>query len=423
MGLLLARSNSYGGVLIMPVMFLYNAPEDSLPVVMTNVISKQNTDGFFKIIHKIIEIAHENNYARGNLWHNYLTYFILSNENVFSLSCERREAPENSLKKLVLHDLGIFMQLFSLSDKIASFDCIKNFDGDNASSLIVNFSAKLANAKTSEEFYGHVCEFYKNFGSGIFAFNKAFRLSGNSLIPVPDKNIGSVNFEDIIGYEIQKKELISNTESFLSGKPANNVLLYGDGGTGKSTSIKALLNEYFALGLRVVEIYKHQFRDILRVTEVLRKRNYKFIIFIDDLSFEENEIEYKYLKAVIEGGIETKPDNVLIYATSNRRHIIRETWNDRNDMEHNGDIHRSDTVEEKLSLASRFGIAINYSIPTREEYHEIVLKLAEKSGLSLDRDELLKAADTWELRHGGMSGRTARQFVDYRLGREDLHCI
>ena len=401
----------------MPVMFLYNAPEDSLPVAMTKVVAKQNTDDFYKIIHKIIEIAHENNYANGNLWHNYLTHFILSNENVFSLLSERREAPENSLKKLALHDLGMFMQLFRLSDKIASFDCVKDFDGDNASSPIVNFSAKLASAKNNEEFYEYICDFYKNFGVGIFAFNKAFRLDNNSLIPVPDRNIGEVRFNDIIGYEIQKKELISNTEAFLHDKPANNVLLYGDGGTGKSTSIKALLNEYFAQGLRVVEIYKHQFRDILRLTEALRKRNYKFIIFIDDLSFEENEIEYKYLKAVIEGGIETKPDNVLIYATSNRRHIIRETWNDRNDMEHNGDIHRSDTVEERLSLASRFGIAINYSIPTREEYHEIVLKLAEKSALSFDRDELLKAADTWELRHGGMSGRTARQFIDYRSGR------
>lgn len=398
------------------VLFLYNAPEDSLPVVMTQAVAKQSVDDIFKIIHKIIAFAHENNYANGNLWHNYLTHFILSNENVFSLSCERREAPENSLKSLALLDFDIFIKLFRLSDNVACFDYVRNFNGGAASSSIPELSAKLAKAKNPEEFYDYVCGFYKKYGVGIFAFNKAFRLGNNALIPVPDANIGNVSFNDIIGYEIQKRELISNTKAFLCGKPANNVLLYGDGGTGKSTSIKALLNEYFADGLRVVEIYKHQFRDILRLTEALRKRNYKFIIFIDDLSFEENEIEYKYLKAVIEGGIETKPDNVLIYATSNRRHIIRETWNDRSDMEHNGDIHRSDTVEEKLSLASRFGVAINYSIPTRKEYHEIVLRLAEKSGLCFERNELLKAADTWELRHGGVSGRTARQFVDYQLG-------
>ena len=400
------------------VLFLYNAPENSLPVLMTKAIAQQNSDDIFKIIHKIIAIAHENNFADGNLWHNYLTYFLLSNENVFSLSCERREASEYSLKFLAEHDFDIFMRLFSFSDTVMELNYIKEFSEKIINtSPIIQLSENLANAFNSEEFFEYITDFYKKFGVGIFAFNKAFRINENSLIPVPDKNIGSVKFNDIVGYEIQKRELISNTEAFLAGRPANNVLLYGDGGTGKSTSIKALLNEYFEDGLRVVEIYKHQFRDILKLTEALRKRNYKFIIFIDDLSFEEHEIEYKYLKAVIEGGIETKPDNVLIYATSNRRHIIRETWNDRSDMEHNGDIHRSDTVEEKLSLASRFGIAINYSAPTREEYHEIVLKLAEKSGLKFNRDDLLKAADTWEIRHGGKSGRAARQFIDYNLGR------
>ena len=195
-------------------------------------------------------------------------------------------------------------------------------------------------------------------------------------------------------------------------------MLYGDGGTGKSTSIKALLNEYFIEGLRIVEIYKHQFREILKLTGALRGRNYKFIIFIDDLSFEENESDYKYLKAIIEGGIETRPENILIYATSNRRHIVREIWKDRDDMEHNGDIHRSDTVEEKLSLASRFGIAINYSSPTRQNYHEIVKTLAKKSGLEIDEEKLISGSDRWEIRHGGMTGRAARQYVDYLLGKK-----
>ena len=197
-------------------------------------------------------------------------------------------------------------------------------------------------------------------------------------------------------------------------------MLYGDGGTGKSTSIKAILNEYADRGLRAVEIFRHQFRDILRITEMLRKRNYYFMLFIDDLSFEENESEYKYLKAVIEGGIESRPENILIYATSNRRHIVREIWKDRDDMEHNGDIHRSDTVEEKLSLASRFGVAINYSSPSRKNYHDIVLTLAKNAGLDVaNEEEFLKNADAWEIRHGGMSGRAARQYVDYLLGRSE----
>ncbi len=397
------------------VLFVYNASADSLPVLMSNAIVKNNSDEAFRIIHKIIETAHENNYACGNLWHNYLTHFILSNENVFSLASERRSSPTGSLKELVLHDFEIFMQLYrQLHDSIAY---VSDFKGScDGKSLICDYAAKLANAGTPEEFFEYVSDFYKNFGIGMFALNKAFRLGTNTIIPVANKNVGDIKLKDIVGYGIQKDELKKNTEAFLNGLPANNVLLYGDGGTGKSTSIKALLNEYFSRGLRVVEIYKHQFKEILKLTGTLRKRNYKFIIFIDDLSFENDESEYKYLKAVIEGGIETRPDNVLIYATSNRRHLIREVWSDRDDMEHNGDIHRSDTVEEKLSLASRFGIAINYSAPTRDEYHEIVLKLAEKSGLIFNRDELLKAADKWELRHGGKSGRAARQFVDYNLG-------
>ncbi|MBQ7559686.1 MAG: ATP-binding protein [Synergistaceae bacterium] len=399
------------------VMFVYNAPTDSIPVLLAGAIAKNSLSSAYRIVHKIIELAHECNYAEGNLWHNYLTHFILSNENVFSLACERRDAPTGSLKDFALHDFELFMRIFRQPhESIAQISFFKGDSKNTKKSIIYDWSQKLANAGTPEEFYEYVVDFYKNFGIGMFALNKAFRLETNSITPVANENVGDVKLNDIIGYEIQKQELKSNTEAFLAGLPANNVLLYGDGGTGKSTSVKALLNEYFSQGLRVIEIYKHQFREILKLTETLRNRNYKFIIFIDDLSFEEDESEYKYLKAVIEGGIETRPDNVLIYATSNRRHIIREVWSDRDDMEHNGDIHRSDTVEEKLSLASRFGIAINYSAPTRNEYHEIVLALAEKAGLDFNRDELLKAADTWEIRHGGMSGRAARQFIDYQLG-------
>ena len=399
------------------VMFVYNAPTDSIPVLLAGAIAKNSLSSAYRIVHKIIELAHECNYAEGNLWHNYLTHFILSNENVFSLACERRDAPTGSLKDFALHDFELFMRIFRQPhESIAQISFFKGDSKNTKKSIIYDWSQKLANAGTPEEFYEYVVDFYKNFGIGMLALNKAFRLGTNSIVSVANENVGDVKLNDIIGYEIQKQELKSNTEAFLAGLPANNVLLYGDGGTGKSTSVKALLNEYFSQGLRVIEIYKHQFREILKLTETLRKRNYKFIIFIDDLSFEEDESEYKYLKAVIEGGIETRPDNVLIYATSNRRHIIREVWSDRDDMEHNGDIHRSDTVEEKLSLASRFGIAINYSAPTRNEYHEIVLALAEKAGLDFNRDELLKAADTWEIRHGGMSGRAARQFIDYQLG-------
>ena len=231
-------------------------------------------------------------------------------------------------------------------------------------------------------------------------------------------NIDSVLLSDLIGYEPQKKELRQNTEAFVSGRAANNVLLYGDAGTGKSTSVKAILNEYADRGLRMIEIYKHQFGLLSQVIAKIKNRNYRFMIFIDDLSFEEDEVEYKFLKAVIEGGVETRPANVLIVATSNRRHLVQETWKDRDDMEHNGDIHRSDTMEEKLSLAARFGCAICYVSPNRQQYHDIVKGIAARlpDGLTLTEDELLQAANRWEIRHGGVSGRTAQQFINYIAG-------
>ena len=155
----------------------------------------------------------------------------------------------------------------------------------------------------------------------------------------------------------------------------------------------------------------------------IKNRNYRFIIYMDDLSFEEFEVEYKFLKAVIEGGVETKPDNILIYATSNRRHLIKETWSDRNDMEVDNGMHRSDTMEEKLSLVHRFGVTINYSKPSQKEYFHIVIQLARREGITEEAmsDEDLRAeANKWELSHGGISGRTAQQFVNYLAGQLEL---
>ncbi|MCC8151947.1 MAG: ATP-binding protein, partial [Lachnospiraceae bacterium] len=264
-----------------------------------------------------------------------------------------------------------------------------------------------------------VTGFYRDYGVGMFGLNKAFRISGSGadgLQFLPINNMEKVMLDDLVGYEIQKKKLVDNTEAFVSGRKANNVLLFGDSGTGKSTSIKAIVNEFYPDGLRMIEIYKHQFQDLSNVIAAVKNRNYKFIIYMDDLSFEEFEIEYKFLKAVIEGGVETKPDNVLIYATSNRRHLIRETWNDRSDMEQENGLHRSDTMQEKLSLVNRFGVTINYSRPSQKEYFDIVIQLARRAGITLSDEELKSEANKWELAHGGISGRTAQQFVNYLEG-------
>ena len=222
----------------------------------------------------------------------------------------------------------------------------------------------------------------------------------------------------LVGSEIPKKKLIENTEAFVMGRKANNCLLFGDAGTGKSSSIKAIANQYYDKGLRIIEIYKHQFQDLNDVISQIKNRNYKFILYMDDLSFEDFETEYKYLKAVIEGGLEKKPDNILIYATSNRRHLVREKFSDKEDRR--DDLHAGDTVQEKLSLAGRFGVSIFFSAPDKKQFQQIVTTLAKRYGVAMEEEELLLEANKWELSHGGLSGRTAQQFIDYLLGKESL---
>ena len=221
--------------------------------------------------------------------------------------------------------------------------------------------------------------------------------------------------DDIVGYELQKKKLIDNTESFLEGKAANNVLLFGDAGTGKSSCIKAVLNEYYDRGLRIIEVYKHQFRALSSILEQIQDRNYRFIVYMDDLSFEESELEYKYLKAIIEGGLGRKPGNALIYATSNRRHLIREKFSDKRALD--DELHMNDTVQEKLSLVARFGVTIYFGSPDKREFQNIVKVLAQRHGIHMDLEELYQEANKWELAHGGLSGRTAAQFITYLLGK------
>ena len=284
---------------------------------------------------------------------------------------------------------------------------------------ICDLSKTLAAAESTEEFMKDMVQFYKDFGVGKLGLHKAFRVGHdeNDNVEIqPITRIAHVKLEDLVGYEIPKQKLIENTEAFVRGRKANNCLLFGDAGTGKSSSIKGILNRYYDEGLRIIEVYKHQFQDLNDVIAQIKNRNYKFIIYMDDLSFEEFEIEYKYLKAVIEGGLEKKPDNVLIYATSNRRHLIRETFKDKEDRDE--ELHTNDTVQEKLSLVARFGVTIYFGRPQKREFQEIVCQLAKRNNLNLTEEELLAEANKWELSHGGMSGRTAQQFIDYLAGKE-----
>ncbi|MDE7058243.1 MAG: ATP-binding protein [Lachnospiraceae bacterium] len=374
-----------------------------------------------------------------NLWHNYLTFLLLTNENSFSMTSEKVGANDGSVNHFAKGDFAIFLKLFHFDfspiEKDLGIDCfstICNYHAiqkkermynKNVSEKVQLVSEQLEKAEDAEAFFRIITDFYAAYGVGMFGLNRAFRIrhleDGVEFLPI--NNTERVMLCDLIGYEIQKKKLIDNTEAFIKGLPCNNVLLCGDAGTGKSTSIKALLNEYYDQGLRMIEIYKHQFKDLSNIIAQVKNRNYRFIIYMDDLSFEEFEIEYKYLKAVIEGGMETKPDNVLIYATSNRRHLIKETWNDRDDLEMDNGLHRSDTMQEKLSLVARFGVTIYYGKPSKKEFNTIVTELRKRyPSITCSDEELCAEANKWELSHGGISGRTAQQFINYMAGQEQI---
>ncbi|MCI8969059.1 MAG: ATP-binding protein [Lachnospiraceae bacterium] len=371
-----------------------------------------------------------------NLWHNYLTFYLVTNENPFSITCEKVGANEGSVNHFARNDFRVFKNLFDFDfsgiESALGIDCFSQISdyraigkkelmyNKNVSEKIIALSAQLEKTADEDAFFECVTSFYREYGVGMFGLNKAFRIrdrADGGLEFLPINNMDKVMLDDLVGYELQKKKLVDNTRAFVEGRKANNVLLFGDSGTGKSTSVKAIVNAFYPQGLRMIEIYKHQFKDLSDVIAQIKNRNYKFVIYMDDLSFEEFEIEYKFLKAVIEGGVETKPDNILIYATSNRRHLIKETWSDRNDVEVDNGMHRSDTMEEKLSLVNRFGVTINYAKPSQKEYFNIVIELARRQGIEMADEELKAWANKWELSHGGISGRTAQQFVNYLDGQ------
>ena len=386
----------------------------------------------FECVNELLELAAGYGFE-GNLWHNYLTFLLVNDENAYSTECEIVGEIEGSINTITLHDFEIFRELFAydftILEKALGVNCLsvlmhyENVKGHGKvfnkriRDRICELSEKLGTCENAEEFKCTMTQFYKEFGVGKFGLHKAFRIehteAGADIVPIT--KIAHVHLDDLVGYEIAKKKLIENTEAFVKGKKANNCLLFGDAGTGKSTSIKAILNQYYDQGLRMIEVYKHQFQDLNDVIAQIKNRNYKFIIYMDDLSFEEFEIEYKYLKAVIEGGLEKKPDNILIYATSNRRHLVRETFRDKSDRDE--ELHTNDTVQEKLSLVARFGVTIYFGGPSKKEFQQIVKTLAQKNQINMPEEELLLEANKWQLSHGGLSGRTAQQFIDYLLGK------
>ncbi len=388
---------------------------------------------FYKCMHRLSQQAADHGFY-GNLWHCYLTNLLVNNENSYSCACEMRGEVEGSINELVLHDIAIFKEFFDYDFtemmevlKAPEFSVVLAYEGPSEDSKVYNRRIRDRICTLAQHFVKNedaaamkvtLTQFYREYGVGDLGLHKAFRVAhtekGTTIVPI--RNIAHVYLDDLVGYEIPKQKLRDNTEAFVEGRRANNCLLFGDAGTGKSSCVKAIANEYYDKGLRIIEMYKHQFQDLNAVIAQVKNRNYKFIIYMDDLSFEDFEVEYKYLKALIEGGLEKKPANVLIYATSNRRHLIRENYSDKADRR-DEDMHAGDTVQEKLSLVYRFGVTIFFGSPDKKQFQQIVKTLADRNGLKVPEEDLFLLANKWELSHGGLSGRTAQQFIDFLLGQ------
>ncbi|MDD4601145.1 hypothetical protein SDC9_13745 [bioreactor metagenome] len=376
----------------------------------------------YQIIYELLAQAEQLS-LEGNVLKGYLLSLVLNDENIFCTTIENTNGKVGqSLLAAVAHDLAILKDIIN-SDlgTVLDHSILNNFRPTyDSQDIRLSDLTKLFtdSAYTSEQLVEKLVQHYNRYGHGVMAQYAAFRWSdGYGLTGV--KHYDQIKLEDIIGYDRQKEALIKNTEAFLNNQPANNVLLVGARGTGKSSSVKALVNRYFSDGLRLIEIAKHQLKNLHEIMSILRNHGKKFILYLDDLSFEDYEVEYKYLKSVLDGGVESKPPNVMIIATSNRRHIVRELWNERG--ENNSEIHRNDAINEKISLSDRFGITLTYLQPNQDEYLKIVEELAKKQGLTICPTLLRTEALKWELSHSGRSGRTAQQFISYLLGSSRLN--
>ena len=350
-------------------------------------------------------------------WQSHLVGRILGDENPFSLGAERGRSSPMVLDQAGL-DLRTLRALFDLDAQTllgTIEDAVPGLAGvwvpwtnptPDVESPRHTIARKLSAAEDWEACVQLLADYFARHGAGPFGRHRVFLWREGKLRAVlrPDP----VRLEGLISYEREREPMILNTERFLAGLPAHHALLYGPPGTGKSSTVKAVLNEYAASGLRLVEVKKEDLAELASVLENLRGRGPRFIVFVDDLSFEEHEVEYKALKALLEGSVEDTPENVKIYATSNRRNLIRESFSDRED----DDVHAHDTMQEKLSLAARFGLRLTFPSPNQSRYLDIVAGIARDRGLEIPRETLKERALLWDRWHAGRSGRTAKQLID-----------
>lgn len=330
----------------------------------------------------------------------YVLNKVLETENIFIKNYAQCNESTDLMLAQIKYELSVIQSFAEMTPQ--------NF----SSCLDQNKNISLAswNIKSEIDFIQEYLERMKHinqYGYGIFAKYYMFIVKDGEIVPVkyPDEN----KLENLIGYKNERKEVIDNTLALLAGKPAANVLLYGDAGTGKSSTVKAIVNEYHAKGLRIIEIEKKQLRQMPAIIDTLAKNPLKFILFIDDLSFTRDDDDFGALKAILEGSVAARTQNIVIYATSNRRHLVKESFSDRD----GDDIHHNDTVQELISLSERFGITVNFSRPDKNQYIEIVCGLAKQNNINMPEKELIAAAEKYILYRSGRSPRAAKHFIDY----------
>ena len=290
----------------------------------------------------------------------------------------------------------------------------ENIYENQSEKAIDNLKSNILNSEDWSTCLDDTIEFYTQYGTGEFGEYRAFVWENEDDkeylrgIEAPDP----VRLKELVGYEYQKETIIENTKQFLNGHPANNLLLYGSRGTGKSSTVKAIINEYYSEGLRLIEVDKDKLVDFTKIIRILKNKNLKFIIFVDDLVFEEGESSYSALKTILEGGVENRSSNILIYATTNRKHLVKETFSERS----GDDVHANDAIEEKLSLSDRFGITVSFYSPDQKEYLKIIDGIVEARGLEVDTEYLHAEALKWVRWHNARSPRTAKQFINWLEG-------
>ncbi len=371
-------------------------------ICVKSLLEKNNTE----VLRQIINFAETEGITNNSIC-EYISVLLSNDDNIISRLAQSGKKIGDELMKVALMDIDkIFKKLFQTQIKYSP----SGNDTGFCEAYIKSIRA-MTDSQSPQELLDRLIMHYRTLGCGILAKYCAYKYDG---VLTGISKIDNVSFDSLIGLDYQKKILIDNTKALINGKKANNVLLFGDRGCGKSSSVKALLNMFAKDGLRVIEIPKAHISDIPAISATLSEKPNKYILFLDDLSFESNDKEYKALKVAMEGQLQANGDNVLIYATSNRRHLIKETWADREGSE----IHRNDHMQETLSLSERFGISLVFSALNQKEYLNVVAEILKRHGITMN-EEIEKAALVWQMDYGSKNGRCANQFAADYLARMD----